>query len=142
MLEKSYELDNTNDDAFFRYVQILVEHSSVLMMDEKCIEALEKYCQSHRGEKLWRAEDLLDKAKANLKRNNAVLEARERIRKERETDERIKREVRMEKAFKEFMSRAANESNNENVSTPADDLMDEATEDSVDASAETSIQDE
>ena len=142
LLEKSYELDNTNDDAFFRYVQILVEHSSVLMMDEKCIEALEKYCQSHRGEKLWRAEDLLDKAKANLKRNNAVLEARERIRKERETDERIKREVRMEKAFKEFMSRAANESNNENVSTPADDLMDEATEDSVDASAETSIQDE
>ena len=58
---------------------------------------LEEYCNSHRGQKNWRASELLEKARTNLKRNNAREDARARILKEREQDERIKKEIREER---------------------------------------------
>lgn len=97
MLGKAYELDSTNDDAFFLRAQILCDHSSLLEKDKECVEMLEEYCKSHRGQKNWRASELLEKARTNLKRNNAREDARARILKEREQDERIKKEIREER---------------------------------------------
>ena len=100
-LAKSYELDNTNDDSFFLRAQILCDHSSVLMMDEECVKVLKEYCESHHGQKLWQASELLEKAQTNLKKNVARLEARRHIREERESDERIKKKIEEEKSSKD-----------------------------------------
>ena len=93
-LGKAFELNPKNDDAFFLRVRILCDRSSILEKDEECVEMLEEYCKSHRGEKSWRASEYLEKARENLKLNNARKRARERIRQEREQDERIKNEIR------------------------------------------------
>ena len=92
-LAKSLELEPINDDAFFLRVQILCDHSSILQKDEECVKMLEEYCKSHRGQKSWKASDYLEKARKNLKRNDARKRARARIREEQEQDERIKSEV-------------------------------------------------
>ena len=56
------------------------------------------------------AEELLKKAQSNLLENTARLDARERIRKEREEDERIKNEVRARLAAEKEEARGAEES--------------------------------
>lgn len=98
-LAKSYELDDNNDDSFFLRMQILCEHSSTLLKDEECVRALTRYCENHKGNKLWQASELLEKAQKNRRRNVARVEARERVRREREQDNRIREEVKRQKAY-------------------------------------------
>lgn len=109
-LAKSYELDEDNDQAFFLRAGILCDRSSILLKDEECVRILTEYCEKSHGQRLWMAEELLKKAQSNLLENTARLDARERIRKEREEDERIKNEVRARLAAEKEEARGAEES--------------------------------
>ena len=103
-LLKAAEIDPNSSIYSLRRVRLLIKYRKRLDKDEECLRFVQELLPKLRGPERWECEKLLETAKANVRDAQARQRARERARKEREMDERIKREANKKKEIQDASS--------------------------------------
>lgn len=89
-LVKALELDPYNPAYCLRRARLLTKHTKLLDKDKECVDFLREVLPRMRGFYKWECQRLLKIAEENLRNTDARREAQERIRREREVDERVR----------------------------------------------------
>lgn len=92
-LLKALNLEPYNPDYCLRRVRLLIKHRAILEKDEECLCFIQEVLPELRGRARQECENYLETAKKNIRDAEARRRAHERIRSEREMDERIKQKT-------------------------------------------------